>query len=518
LIAVAAYLAVIATIKLLVLGGQGVHLDSGEAFAGVVVMPITATFLYFLVVFSHGFSGDLAARESLYPARLLALPVTSAALVGWPMLYGSLAMATLWLATRLFALWPAGVPVPVFWPALAAAAFLAWTQALTWLPYPLRGLRVIAAVTCLMVFDLLVLFALELKATEPVMLAILAPQVPLAYLVARFAVARARRGDVPDWRSLLAGLGRIGDVRPRGPNHFRSAARAQAWFEWRRHGWSLPGWVAILLPFELALLWVLGDVEVLAFGILLGALVTPVFMAVFAASGGGGGTSGITPFTATRPMTNAQLVAAKLRMALWSTVAAWVLVLIAVPVAVELSGASALVINRWHLVSDGIGVARATVFVLLVVAGLIAATWKQLVQHLYIGLTGRAWLIKGSVFLTLTLLFLVGPIAEWIIDHDRLGALWSAMPLIFAILAGLKMIAAGWIATRLYRTRLVSDRALVTGAACWCVLVLALYGLLVWFFSSPFVPRYLLALVAILAIPLARLSAAPLALAWNRHR
>ena len=29
---------------------------------------------------------------------------------------------------------------------------------------------------------------------------------------------------------------------------------------------------------------------------------------------------------------------------------------------------------------------------------------------------------------------------------------------------------------------------------------------------------YLLALVAILAIPLARLAAAPLALSWNRHR
>src|SRR5574341_447337 len=121
LIALAAYLVVIATINLLVLGGQGVNLESGEAFAFVVVVPITATFLYFLVVFSHGFSGDLAARESLYPPRLLALPVTSAALVGWPMLYGSVAMAILWLATRLFALWPAGVHVPVFWPALAAA-------------------------------------------------------------------------------------------------------------------------------------------------------------------------------------------------------------------------------------------------------------------------------------------------------------------------------------------------------------------------------------------------------------
>ena len=58
----------------------------------------------------------------------------------------------------------------------------------------------------------------------------------------------------------------------------------------------------------------------------------------------------------------------------------------------------------------------------------------------------------------------------------------------------------------------------MTAAACWCAVVLALYGVLVWFFSTPFFPRYVLALLAILAIPLARLSAAPLALAWNRHR
>ena len=80
------------------------------------------------------------------------------------------------------------------------------------------------------------------------------------------------------------------------------------------------------------------------------------------------------------------------------------------------------------------------------------------------------------------------------------------------------MSAAVWIITRLYDSRLLSDRTLVTGAACWCAAVLALYGLLVWFVDSPFVAHYVLMLIAILGIPLTRLSAAPLALAWNRHR
>jgi hypothetical protein len=175
--------------------------------------------------------------------------------------------------------------------------------------------------------------------------------------------------------------------------------------------------------------------------------------------------------------------------------------------------------ERAQRMNDAIGTPRAVAFALLILGGFIVSTWKQLVQSLHIGLTGREWLIRGSVLFTLTLLLLVGPTVEWIIDSRSVQrALWEALPLILAGLVGLKMSAAAWIATRLDRSRLLGERALVAGAACWLVAVLALYGVLVWFFSTPFIARYVLALVAILAIPLARLSAAPLALAWNRHR
>src|SRR5205807_2357443 len=80
---------------------------------------------------------------------------------------------------------------------------------------------------------------------------ILAPQIPLAYVAARFAVARARRGDVPDWRGAFASLAEIAHVSSRRRGDFTSPPSAQAWFEWRRYGGSLPAWVAILLPFEL---------------------------------------------------------------------------------------------------------------------------------------------------------------------------------------------------------------------------------------------------------------------------
>ena len=150
---------------------------------------------------------------------------------------------------------------------------------------------------------------------------------------------------------------------------------------------------------------------------------------------------------------------------------------------------------------------------------LMASTWKKLVQGLYIGLTGREWIIKTNGFVALTFLVIIGPVLEWISESGRaISTLWDVWPWILAALVCFKMALAVWIAVRLYHSRLVTDRTLVLGAAMWTVSVLALYGLLVWWIDTPLIPRDVLALFAILAIPLARVSAAPLALAWNRHR
>lgn len=523
MIGVAAYLIALAGIKVFVIArGIPIYLDSPESFAFVVMVPLVSTFTYFLAVFTFGLDGDLGARQSIFPARRFALPVTTTSLAGWPMLYGGAAIMILWLATRTFALWPSGIVLPIIWPAFLAASLLAWTQALTWMPYPLPGLRIIVTVLWLGTIDTTALLAIHFNAHESLMLGIVAPQIPLAYFVARYAVGRARLGDIPDWRGAFAGLAWSARVARR--HEFTSPASAQAWFEWRRNGRSLPTWVAILLPFELVLLWGAGGSTSLVFTILIGVLLTPPFIATFAAaavstsSSDAGDSYGITPFVATRPLTTAELVAAKLKMAIGSTGVAWLLVLISIPIALDLSGTSALVLDRWHDVRSFMGMPRAIVLLLLILAGCIAATWTQLVQSLYIGLTGRASLIKASVFLVLGFFFVFGPFFEWIADSGRLGEVWSALPLIFAVLAGLKMSAAVWIGLRLYRKRLLSDRTLVAGAALWCVTVLTLYAVLVWLLDAPHIPHYLLMLIAILTIPLVRLSAAPVAMAWNRHR
>ena len=138
---------------------------------------------------------------------MFTLPVSTAALAGWPMLYGTTTLAGLWVAAALIALRPSGVPAPLIWPALFAAAFIAWLQVFAWMPYGLPGLRMIVAVLWLTTIDAVVFTAMELEVRESLMVAIMAPQVPLAYLAARYAVGRARRGDTPDWRAFVLSAG-----------------------------------------------------------------------------------------------------------------------------------------------------------------------------------------------------------------------------------------------------------------------------------------------------------------------
>src|SRR5256886_17390489 len=122
LIAMAGYLLALAAIKLLFLGPmEPIRLAPPDGRAAVVMTPLTATYFYLLAAFSFGLAGDLGARPSIYPARMVALPVRTAAPVGWPMLYGTAAVTILWLGTALSARWAGGMERPLILPGLLGA-------------------------------------------------------------------------------------------------------------------------------------------------------------------------------------------------------------------------------------------------------------------------------------------------------------------------------------------------------------------------------------------------------------
>jgi len=509
LIALGAYVVALAAIKFAVLGGQRFAFRNDESFAFSVIVPTTATFIYFLAVFTFGLDGDIAARESIYPQRLFTLPLSSDALAGLPMLYGCVAVAGLWFVTRVFAVWPAGARVPAIWPALLAASLLAWTQALTWMSYPLRGLRVVITVLWLSSIDAIILAALYLKASEPAMLAILAPHVPLAYLVARAAIRRARCGDIPNWQRA------VGSHSPRQRRAFASAMSAQVWFEWRRHGRSLPILVAMLLPFELAMLFAFHDTRGIVIEVFMMILFTPSVIAAFVAATVGKSST----FTHARPMTDISLITAKLKATLWSALLTWLLVIVTTALALRLSGTASVILDDVHWLSDAIGAPRAAIAIILAITFLIGSTWKLLVQSLAIEMSGRAWLSKASLFATLSLIAIAFPSLLWISHSKRaVAALWNSIPWIAGAMVCVKTLLALWIVSRLFDKRVLSERALLIGAACWCFAVLALSAGMAAIFPDIILRHYFLIFVAILQVPLVRLAAAPLALEWNRHR
>jgi hypothetical protein len=266
----------------------------------------------------------------------------------------------------------------------------------------------------------------------------------------------------------------------------------------------------------------LPDAPALVFTILVIVALTPPFMASFTAiavrKSGAGDDYGVSPFTATRPVSSAALVGARLGMAVWSTAAAWILVIATVPAALVLSDTWPIVAGRAQGFAGVVGASRAIVFGALVLATLILTTWRQMVQSLYLGLTGRPGLIKASGLAMLCAIVAIGPLLNWAWNSGAHAWFWVVLFWTLGVIVAARMVLACWIAIRLHRDRLLPDRSLVVGAALWLAAVAAVYAVLLWLFATPLVPRFLLLMIATVAVPLVRLSAAPLALAWNRHR
>ena len=85
-------------------------------------------------------------------------------------------------------------------------------------------------------------------------------------------------------------------------------------------------------------------------------------------------------------------------------------------------------------------------------------------------------------------------------------------------LAGLKLVLAAVVIRALRRKHLVSDRTLLVVGGVWLATFAVLFGALAWLVPSDVAPTYTLGPGVLLLLPLARLSAMPLALDWNRHR
>jgi hypothetical protein len=494
-----------------------------------IVANITLLFLiaasYLVTVFAYAFETHVESRGSCFPYRMFTLPVPTAALALWPMLYGTAALALLWLVMARFLFRPWGVEAPLVWPALLAAVVVAWTQALLWSPFGLPWLRVAVAVPVVTVPVAGTVAGLQLGVPLEWLYAFLAVQLPAAYGVAYAGLAAARRGDAPGWGWLLGCLPRLGARAPVRRGRFATAARAQVWFEWRRHGIKTPVLSALLtsaflFPLLLGKNPVIPTERTLALAVL----------APLLAAGMGINTMGkhnpwvkdyygVSPFTATRPMSTAALVAAKFKMAFWCAVWAWAVWFALTLPAVFLTDAHHEVREWWERWTQVRPVGEAVGLVFTAGVVLFALTWKKMVENLCINLTGREWVIKGGVAVSLLLFFLVIWVAIAFFSNPvSQETILRALPWVLGAAVAVKAALAVWVVRALLRSGLVPVRTVSTLLGIWWGAAAGLFVLAVRAVPAEYAAPATLAAGVMLSLPLVRLAATPLALAWDRHR
>jgi len=506
-------------------------LGRGEALeaCGGIAVPLVVCALYLAAVFAYGFDCDLATAGTAFPSRMFTLPVRTAALAGWPIAFGALAVGALWLVTATLILMPAGLDVPLWSPALLAAAQLAWMQALAWWPFGLAWLRILVALLVAHVPITGTMLALNLGVPGGAVSVLLVVVLTAGMVAAWAGVSRARGGEVASWQWLTNigtwFAGRASPIRPKAKAGFGSAAQALSWFEIRRHGLALPLIVAIVVPLCLVSFF-LEEVEPPTVARNLGlAALMPVFFAAMVGGSVGRNNQwvrehyGISSFAATRPVTTTDMVAAKLRAAARVTIVTWALTVAIVVAAVFASGvhrALGTMLDTWLE-------ARSTTEVIATVAVgtalLMLLTWKRVVESLLVGLTGREWLMKAAVVVWLLVGINVAFLFLWLlINPEHHDTLRRAMPWALSALACGKLVLGAAAIRALRRKRLVTDQNLLMIGAVWLLTLVSLVCLLAWLVPAEIVPFYWVGLGALLMMPFARFAAMPLALDWNRHR
>jgi hypothetical protein len=483
--------------------------------------------IYVGAVFAYGFESQLESRESTFPARMFTLPVRTLTLVGLPMLQGMATVALLWLAWARFVLQPVGIELSLLDTTLLAAAFVAVLQALLWSPFGLPWVRVIVAVLLLPLLALTPQLGPLFGVPQSAMLVLYAALIPLSAAAAFAGVSRARHASGGDLRGLLRTRPAVITASAWQQRRFPSPARAQLWFEMRRHLLPFPLAVGAFTALVLTLLLLTGwPLERGARLFLSGNLVSYplLFAPFFGCFLGRTGTTAANPyllasFTATRPMPCSAVIAAKLKVATLGTLAAWVVAVVPALVLVAASGSDQMLSQMYMRLAEEYPPWRVAATIGLIVVGPLLLTWRLMGDNMWIGLTGRVWVVRASLIACGTIV----PLA--IMTYTRLmeDARWreqvlDVLPWAAAALAGIKLLAAMAIARTLLRRGLMDRAALVKVSALWLAAAGALFVLVYGTVPPDVLPLSVLASAAVLGVPLVRLLGAPLVLCWNRHR
>lgn len=495
---------------------------------------------------------DYKSGELCFPSRVFHFPVPTFVLAGLPMILGAVAIVLVFAAWRSLVFVPIGVTIPFALPAVSLVLAVLSMQALVWGLPSLPAGRLFAL--AVIFFGLAVAnlcgiadirlggekFSLiddfvpawsadRIAAFNQGSLIVCAVMAVAALVAGNLAVERERRGRWRGWRGRGGVQNKAAVIRIEGRKAFRSPGAAQLWFEWRRNALPLPVSVAALLLILLGPLPLITGMDAQTTGKLL-ALFFLLPIALAAVIGFGFGKLDfwargfeLSPFLSNWPVSNADLIVTKLKVAALSVLLSWALVLVAVPL--------------WLMIwADGHGLDqfRREFFPSLspaaqvwVIPGLVASavllTWTLMVRHLHLGVLGqpKAFLIYSVGGTLLAAALMVGAYAFFFSGYgastNRL-IYFPALPWLIAVGLIGKFSVGAWAFSEARRRGLLSTGFIAGYLLIWFLATVCLVGTVHLLLPDLAWRRHLLVFAAVLLFPLARVGLAPLALAWNRHQ
>jgi hypothetical protein len=232
----------------------------------------------------------------------------------------------------------------------------------------------------------------------------------------------------------------------------------------------------------------------------------------------------VPAFVSVRPLSSEDLVAIKVKVAALSAVLSWAPLLLFLTAWLSawanVDSLSRLAIQLWAFHGQSVQAVYG-IGILVALAGMFL-TWRFLVSRLWSGLSGRRPMIVGAVvsivvLVIASLVFDAGRLPGWLLADParRAPVAWIAA---VAVVAKYWMAAYAWrgVAPRYRRVYLLIWLA---GTASFLAL-----GIAVWGIARIYLPldverlRSVVILLALLAVPLARMGLAPSSLSRNRHR
>jgi hypothetical protein len=503
-----------------------------ESIGLLQALSSIATFVSLIWICSYT-ANDSRGHFSGFPSWMYTLPMRTSSLVIWPVLLGIVLMlvaAVAWEFT-IATYWNRTVKgLDIAWHALLLVTTLVSTQALIWSLHRFRWIRAVALVAVMYGFLYVALVGplWKFPRGEAVWFGGVSGAALIAIAGAIAGVTRDRRGEWQGWTGKL--LEFVLDLVPRRSGAFVSPARAQLWFEWRRKG----AFVAVafgatmalfVFTYPLSAALYLGPIQTLVnfsgpfFGMILFA---GVIGNTVAKADAWSPDLGVHPTVATRPLSTASLLFAKMKCAAAVTVLGWILfsILLAPVIAMSsrMNWTNGGALRFWQEFTLNYPKFWQWLTNPIVVVALMIATWHTMVQSMAVVLTGNRWRVVFSVGRGMIVIGIVIGCAMWLYKYPSwTGLTLQILPWFTATIMALKLFGA--MAAFLKVRTLVSHQDFAVLIGQWALVAILVLAAGVFAHVSHGLPPALLWMLVLWQFfPAGEIPQCVIALTGNRHR